>query len=69
MVNIIKYYKEYVKNWKGLKKIYKEASIIYFIRNGLFMLSGFALYFLLEDTGLLIYLILMIKYHWLSETE
>lgn len=60
-------YIKYIKNWKNLGKGSKRCIIADFIRNGLFILLGIGLYALLNNTGLLIYLILMIKYHWWTQ--
>lgn len=59
---ILKYF-EYLRDWKKLPKGLKTHVIAGLIRNGLFMLLGVVLYLLLNDTGLLIYIILILKYH------
>lgn len=62
------YYIEQLRNWKKLKKERRNDIIVALIRNGLFMLLGILLYVFMKNTGLLIYIILMIKYHWMSES-
>lgn len=59
-----------IKNWKTIGKELRRCIITDIVRNAIFILLGVGLYVLLENTGLLIYLILMIKYHWwLKERE
>ena len=63
------YYFKNIKNFKYWGKGLKRAFIADLIRNLVFMLLGVGLYLWLNNTGLLIYLILMIKYHWMLEEE
>lgn len=63
------FYFKNIKNFKYWGEAYKQLFIVDLVRNLLFILIGVGLYLWLHDTGLLIYLILMIKYHWLSEKE
>lgn len=63
------YYFKNIKNFKYWGKGLKRAFIADLIRNLIFIFIGVCLYLLLNNTGLLIYLILMIKYHWSTEDE
>ena len=63
------YYFKNIKNFKYWGKGLKRSFIAALIRNLVFMLLGVGLYLWLNNTGLLIYLILMIKYHWMLEEE
>ena len=63
------YYLKHIKNFKYWGKGLKLVFIADLLRNLLFMLIGAGLYLWLNNTGLLLYLILMIKYHWMVEKE
>ena len=63
------YYFRNIKNFKRWGKEVKRTFIADMIRNLIFMLVGVGLYLWLNNTGLLVYLILMIKYHWSTEEE
>lgn len=63
------YYFKNIKNFKDWGYRLKMVFIADLVRNLLFMLLGVGLYLLLNNTGLLVYLIWMIKYHWLKEGE
>lgn len=73
MIKEIKWYIEEFKDWKNLKSWGRKAVIIDLIRtiiiNALLILLGVALYAFLNNTGLLIYIILMLKYHWSREKD
>lgn len=61
-----------IKNFKYYGKALKKAVIwdmIYKFRNLLSIPIGIVLYLLLHDTGLLIYLILIIKCHYLLDNK
>jgi hypothetical protein len=68
MVNMM-YYIEQLKNWKELSKYKKQDLKIGLLRNAVLLLVGLVLYLLLNDTGLLLYIILMLKIHWSWESE
>ena len=73
MIKEIKWYIEKFKDWKNLNGWWKKT-IIYglihtMIVNTLLILLGVALYAFLNNTGLLIYIILMLKYHWSREKD
>ena len=61
------YYIKQLKNWENLNEYHKKGVKADLMRNALFMLIGAFLYILFYDTGLLIYIILMLKYHWWSK--
>ena len=63
------YYIKQLKNFKYWGKGLKQAFIVDLVRNLVLILLGVGLYLWLNNTGLLIYLILMIKYHWMTEEE
>ena len=63
------YYFRNIKNFKRWGKEVKRTFIADMIRNLIFMLVGVGLYLWLNNTGWLVYLILMIKYHWSTEEE
>lgn len=58
-----------IKNFKYWGKGLKVAFISDLLRNLIFILIGVGLYLWLNNTGLLLYLIFMIKYHWMCEKE
>ena len=72
---MVRYFKnsiEHIKNFKYYGKELKKAAIldmIYGLRNLISILVGVGLYLWLHNTGLLIYLILIIKHHYLNEKE
>lgn len=57
-----------LRNWRSLNSVYKELLIKDILRNIVLIGLGVLLYILLDDTGLLIYLIFMLKYHWYLES-
>ena len=63
------YYIDQIKNWKNLGSWLRKCVIIDLIRNGLLILLSVGLYLLLNNTGLLIYIILMLKIHWSGESK
>lgn len=54
--------------WKSLSNVHKELLIKDIVRNILLIGLGILLYLLLNNTGLLIYIIFMLKYHWYLES-
>lgn len=63
---------KYVKNIKNFKywgRGLKRLFVLDILRNLIFMLVGVGLYLYLNNTGLLMYMIFMIKYHWFCEEE
>jgi hypothetical protein len=56
-----------IKNFKYWGKNAKRVFICDMIWNLILIALGVVLYIFLEDTGLLIYLISMIKFHWFRE--
>ena len=65
----MRYYLKHIKNFKCWGKGLKLMFIIALIRNLVLILAGVGLYLWLNNTGLLLYSILMIKYHWMMENE
>lgn len=65
----MKWYFKHIKNFKYWGKGLKTSFIADLLRNLICMLIPVGLYLWLDDTGLLVYLILMIKYHWMCEKE
>lgn len=55
------YYIKRLKDWKNLDDWSKELIKVDLMRNALWMLLGVILYLLLNNTGLLIYIILILK--------
>lgn len=68
VINMMYYFRN-IKNFKYWGKGLKISFIESIIRSLVFMLIAIGLYLWLNDTGLLIYLILMIKYHWKCKEE
>lgn len=55
------YYIKQLKNWRNLDDWSKKLIKADLMRNALWMLLGVILYLLLNNTGLLIYIILILK--------
>ena len=58
------YYIKQLKNWKNVSEWNRKGILAALMRNALLMILGVILYLLLNNTGLLIYIILMLKIHW-----
>lgn len=56
-----------IKNFKYWGKGLKQAYIVGLLTSLIFILIGVGLYLWLNNTGLLLYLIFMIKYRWMTE--
>ena len=63
------YYIEQIKNWKKLNGYRKNQIRCDLIANAILMMLGVFLYLSLNNTGLLIYIILILKLHWLRESK
>lgn len=60
---------KYIKNFKKMGIAYRTIILGDLIRGILWLGLGIGLYIGLKDTGLLVYIILMLKYHWMIEEE
>lgn len=65
----MRYYIEQIKNWKNIPKLRRRWLIADMIRSIIFMLLGVGLYLVLHNTGLLLYIIFMLKWHWSGESK
>ena len=62
--------KDYIKQAKRFKYWSKEIKRLFIadiLRSLIFLLLGVGLYLWLKETGLMLYLIFMLKYHWAQE--
>ena len=66
---MIKDYIEQAKRFKYWSKEIKRLFIADILRSLIFLLLGVGLYLWLKETGLMLYLIIMLKYHWAQEEK